>query len=205
MVDSETGLATTRLASANADDQMTLECPERMHAARACVASFSLFLMSSFLLLHLFIILPSTSPAEGERKRVADKPSTLDTHGMDSLSSFTEHGVPFQRNLVPSLSSLNRPTTVGAGSELPSPTGGGEQSDETFEDLSATLLMLWLMMRLLALVAPTYVVTRFMAGRRWSRTGRWRRQEAGPVGEGPSAAVQLDVIVHARGTVEEAT
>ena len=38
-----------------------------------------------------------------------------------------------------------------------------EAADAEFQDLSATLLLLWLMMRLLVLIAPVYTVARFMS------------------------------------------
>lgn len=41
-----------------------------------------------------------------------------------------------------------------------------EEQDGAFEDLSVTLLVLWLLMRMLVMVAPVYAVMRFAAG--WS-------------------------------------
>jgi hypothetical protein len=39
------------------------------------------------------------------------------------------------------------------------------QADEQFQDVGATLLMLWLLMRLLVLVAPTALMARLLTRR----------------------------------------
>lgn len=66
------------------------------------------------------------------------------------------------------------------------PRGPGE-ADGEFEDVSATLLLIWLLMRLLVVVLPFYAVSRTMEGLRGSA--------GGGAGGGAPGDVELDGVV----------
>jgi len=72
-------------------------------------------------------------------------------------------------HLFTSLPGTSTGDPSGSGSNIPSPMDD-EQADEEFQDLSMTLLLLWLMLRLLVLVAPVYTISRMFERARLART-----------------------------------
>jgi hypothetical protein len=73
---------------------------------------------------------------------------------------------------------------------IPSQPMDGEQADEQFEDLSMTLLLLWLMLRLLVLIAPVYTI-----GRMFERARLARTRADSNAGDGDNDGVELGVVV----------
>lgn len=61
--------------------------------------------------------------------------------------------------------------------------------DAEFEDVSATLLLLWLMMRLIVIVAPVYTLNQFLMGR-YHRAMMNRRGGAADAGQ------EMQIVVH---------
>ena len=72
---------------------------------------------------------------------------------------------------------------------IPSPMDD-EQADEQFQDLSMTLLLLWLMLRLLVLVAPVYTISRIFER---ARLARLRANSS--AGESENDGVELRAVV----------
>lgn len=79
-----------------------------------------------------------------------------------------------------------------SGGDFPQPATQ-DDADAQFQDVSATLLLLWLFARVLVLVAPVYTLTRVMAGRRWETMHRWQRQ-----GDSEEEIELDEIVVHQR-------
>lgn len=92
-------------------------------------------------------------------------------------------------HLFTSLPGTSAGDPSGGDSSIPSPIDD-EQNDEQFQDLSMTLLLLWLMLRLLVLVAPVYTISRMFERARLART----RADSGS-GDGGNDGVELGVVV----------
>jgi RING-variant domain len=75
------------------------------------------------------------------------------------------------------------------GSTIPSPMDD-EEADQEFQDLSMTLLLLWLMLRLLVLIAPVYTISRMFERARLSRN-----RDDLSAGEAGNEGVELGVVV----------
>jgi hypothetical protein len=68
----------------------------------------------------------------------------------------------------------------GSSGDIPSPMDD-DQADQQFQDVSMQLLLLWLMLRLLVLVAPVYTISRMFERARNNRASETGDVELGSV------------------------
>lgn len=145
VVDPQSGLATARpLNGFEEYDPDGEDVADRLNPLAACAVSFVLFTLCSLLLSHLFASLPASfSPGK-------DQTSSQSFCECNSLSRVLVEFVFLYLYLLECCAEGDTPEAMD------------EAADAQFQDISATLLLLWLMMRLLVLVAPMYALRRLL-------------------------------------------